>query len=868
MLTSYLLSGSTSYNMDLDKNHISGHKEEEQYEELTVELDTEDLQSYQLARKSLVGKILADKPLNKGVVRSILCKAWGENGVAQITDTEVNLFLFTFSDKKDVLHVIQKGSWIGEVQEVENPEVDGRLLRTFIRVIVLIDITAPLVTGCWVPRKDLPRVWIFFKYEKLQSLCYNCGILGHEQKNCTRMKVMSVIDHNVPRFSSQEQGFWRSKGEGSGAKAANTTFSVLEDVGGNRTVDLSDNAAQKAKGKGVLQVDCPPLGVKDNFSCNFNSHNQQTEFIGLPKNLIILDYPSPTKNKYQGANLSPTQIRKCRKFISKHTASKKNEVYQDYFVEFPNEEKEDCQGSHPITLQQETESQLIVGWNNSLSLKRYREDAFVDATHLFKDLWEQQKKAKMMVVGELSDHSFPHMAKLNVDRGLAASSTIRELKELCSKYKPSLVFLSETRAVESKIKRIRRQLRFENSFCVNPISLSGGLCILWNRPLVVSVSHHSPNFIHAFVEDLQDVKEWKVAFLYGNPTFQQRRHLWGRIQALRTSIQRPWTIMGDFNELLYPFEKDGLRPHQQHRIDLFRIFVSDMGLMDLELKGCKFTWFSNPRNDFVIREKLDRILVNWEWRSLFPNALAMVVPTCSSDHTPIIFWPKPRLKSGKIFKFEAFLEEHEELEFGDNWEKIQDLKGQIELLRKQENIYWAQRSRIKWLHHGDRNSKFFHASTIQRRDRNKLFRLRDTVGNWVKGQNDIEKLVLDHYQESVFVAGRQIQDNLLIVQEVFHGLNNRRGADDSILFEKVDVQEVLQLTRILNIFSKASGQRINLAKSGVIFGKGVPPSQEKRNYKFTAHPRMGQPREVIRSASPMAEIESQQFIMVERHNSS
>ena len=41
-------------------------------------------------------------------------------------------------------------------------------------------------------------------------------------------------------------------------------------------------------------------------------------------------------------------------------------------------------------------------------------------------------------------------------------------------------------------------------------------------------------------------------------------------------------------------------------------------------------------------------------------------------------------------------------------------KKMDDLLRKQE-IFWAQRARIPWLKHGDRNTKFFHAKASQRR---------------------------------------------------------------------------------------------------------------------------------------------------------
>lgn len=57
--------------------------------------------------------------------------------------------------------------------------------------------------------------------------------------------------------------------------------------------------------------------------------------------------------------------------------------------------------------------------------------------------------------------------------------------------------------------------------------------------------------------------------------------------------------MGDFNDLLSQDEKDDLRPQLQNRIDLFKEFLNCCELMDLDLKGCKYTWISNLRNGFV-----------------------------------------------------------------------------------------------------------------------------------------------------------------------------------------------------------------------------------------------------------------------------
>lgn len=43
--------------------------------------------------------------------------------------------------------------------------------------------------------------------------------------------------------------------------------------------------------------------------------------------------------------------------------------------------------------------------------------------------------------------------------------------------------------------------------------------------------------------------------------------------------------------------------------------------------------------------------------------------------------------------------------------------------------------------------------------------------------------------------------------------------DDVLLFGKATVENMYQLVEVLNIYTKATGQRINLAKSGVIGGK-------------------------------------------------
>ncbi|KAJ1384615.1 Zinc finger, CCHC-type [Sesbania bispinosa] len=190
-------------------NGTQGGPSEEE-EDITVELEDDNWLNTQLARKSLVCKVMANKSLNRAAIKSILIKAWGIPQETQITEMGVNMLLFTFEGSKVALGIIRRGpctsnaakviARFGEVMEVESPMVEKKLIRTFIRVRALMNVSKPLPTGCWVPRNELPKMWIFFKYEKLQALCFNCGVIGHEQRSCKENKVMSIFNPKLPRY--------------------------------------------------------------------------------------------------------------------------------------------------------------------------------------------------------------------------------------------------------------------------------------------------------------------------------------------------------------------------------------------------------------------------------------------------------------------------------------------------------------------------------------------------------------------------------------------------------------------------------------------------------------------------------------------
>lgn len=158
--------------------------------------------------------------------------------------------------------------------------------------------------------------------------------------------------------------------------------------------------------------------------------------------------------------------------------------------------------------------------------------------------------------------------------GLAAASTVRELKGISFKYQPAIIFLMETRAPRERVDRTRRVLKMNKMFTVEPVGLAGGLSLLWNSEVEVQILGASQNYIHASILYKKGARDFVCTFIYGNPTFQRRRNLWNKISSLQPLRGSAWCCVGDFNELFSQQEKDGLRPQQQIRMDLLSYFVT------------------------------------------------------------------------------------------------------------------------------------------------------------------------------------------------------------------------------------------------------------------------------------------------------
>ncbi|KAL6208769.1 hypothetical protein ACLB2K_019714 [Fragaria x ananassa] len=100
---------------------------------------------------------------------------------------------------------------------------------------------------------------------------------------------------------------------------------------------------------------------------------------------------------------------------------------------------------------------------------------------------------------------------------------------------------------------------------------------------------------------------------------------------------------------------------------------------------------------------------------------------------------------------------------------LQDLEKKLiadyEKIRDAEALFWKQKSRDKWLSEGDRNTKFFHLTTIVRRRRNKIDGLFDINGVWRTNLKDMQQVAVDFFKE-LFTAD-PVQDLIVIIPSLF-----------------------------------------------------------------------------------------------------
>ncbi|KAL4293064.1 hypothetical protein AHAS_Ahas18G0090700 [Arachis hypogaea] len=174
----------------------------EPIEGTTITLNTQPSPGFKQNCFNLIGRIITDRDLKFRAIKNSILES-----ILNVSHDHMEFWIQAhgFPIKhlnKETAKTIR--NLIGIVGEVEDPMKNRTLKRYFLCFRDAINITQPLQAGFWLNKDNKAKIWINFKYERLQDcFCLKCGIIGHEKKSYSKPTTMACWDSTKPRYNNE-----------------------------------------------------------------------------------------------------------------------------------------------------------------------------------------------------------------------------------------------------------------------------------------------------------------------------------------------------------------------------------------------------------------------------------------------------------------------------------------------------------------------------------------------------------------------------------------------------------------------------------------------------------------------------------------
>ncbi|XP_039033520.1 uncharacterized protein LOC120169447 [Hibiscus syriacus] len=383
--------------------------------------------------------------------------------------------------------------------------------------------------------------------------------------------------------------------------------------------------------------------------------------------------------------------------------------------------------------------------------------------------------------------------------------------------------LLETRVKVDKADAIVAS-KFQNwNFCFNYDHASNGIIwVLWRKGINLSVIQNSAQCIT--VRGSHRGTPMIISAIYGSNDGTARRQLWQTLREVDLTVNKsPWVLGGDFNIIMHSHEStdhEVLGHYLTSDMKDFQDLAHELELHGHHYFGPSYTW-TNKQKDFFLARKLDRVMINSYWATIFQHSFVEFIAPGVSDHCMSLTWLFKEISANKPkpFKFFNFwvahpsfinvvsqswlqpthgnpmqilftklkrLKEYLTRFNKENYSMLSDrvklkrielenqqlltLKGhetiENELLLQEELytletakvVFLKQKAKVQWIKDRDKNSKFFHSTIAFKNTRDIIRVLVDDQGYRLESFEAMSKEIVSIYSNLIGTADNMVKD--------------------------------------------------------------------------------------------------------------